>query len=117
MTRRPLEPRQLGSQLSDLLALGLHRRHKHARVAVEVDHVALGVHRRASRNVFDDEPEMALSGQRRVAVHVGRQLEALKLASDARAFGLVEIDDLLLRPPCGDWTGATVRRVPRALLA
>ena len=48
-----------GAQLLDLLLLFLQRGHGQAQVAIEVDHVALGVHGGAVGLVVDEETEVA----------------------------------------------------------
>src|SRR5437868_4477977 len=101
----------LFSERLDLARLRLERRHCHAGVGVEVDHVAYGVDREARLHVVDEEAELRARG---VAPVVERgEAEPHQLVVQAPEVVGAEIPDVLLGSPSRDRADAAVGRVAR----
>src|SRR5437870_9536734 len=94
----------------DLARLRLERGDRHAGVAVEVDHVAPGIDRRARRDVVDDEAELRARGGGRLVAE-GSEAKLHELVVETARLRRAEVADVLLRVPARDRAPAAVRRV------
>src|SRR5437899_2261667 len=101
----------LALERRNLTRLRLHRRNRHARIAVEIHGVAALRHRRTRCNVVDDEAEVARRRRAGDRVLVRREAELEERVMQPREILRAQILDVRLVGTARDRTHSTVGRI------